>query len=150
MSNGADSEVDSELAALLDEELFQEADTTAPDAAAAAEGPEQHQHQQNKRARLEEAAEASQEGPDQSDDDDVDEEDDEQQQASAAAGFVCPPHPGWWNDLCIRCGALRPSSTLQGTGQRANGPAASAAAGAAAPVTKIRHLHHKAALEVSE
>lgn len=53
----------------------------------------------------------------------------------------CPPHPGWWGDMCIRCGAARVSAHMDPV-------RAHAAASTAASATRIRHLHHRSALEV--
>jgi hypothetical protein len=157
MSNQEEFEVDSELAALLDEELFSEGDAAAAEVQApheaAADEPEQQQHKRPRWSSLEpehielddedkEFLETCGFDQDSSEGDDNAEQQGNprgQQQDADAAGYVCPPHPGWWMNMCIRCGAMRPEADPSQQG---------AAAASKATLTKIKHLHHKQALEV--
>jgi hypothetical protein len=66
----------------------------------------------------------------------------EQQQAGEA---ICPPHPGWWMGLCIRCGKEKPAETGSAPSE---GAAAAAGSSRGGGLTKIKHLHHRQALEV--
>lgn len=138
------SDVDSELAALLDEELFQEdaAVTNADnsDRPQDTQEEDEEQQQQPKRARREPlAAEDTDSDFSGLDDDDV--EDDDEEEEEIQHRYICPPHPGWWMGLCIRCGAARRTRDAAQEGNNANNAAAAA-------VTTIKHLHHKQALEV--
>jgi hypothetical protein len=66
----------------------------------------------------------------------------EQQQAGET---ICPPHPGWWMDMCIRCGAVKPEAADSAA---PGGAAAAAGTTGGSGLTKIKHLHHRQALEV--
>eukprot|EP00879_Flechtneria_rotunda_P003572 GHRR01003806.1.p1 GENE.GHRR01003806.1~~GHRR01003806.1.p1 ORF type:complete len:605 (+),score=304.07 GHRR01003806.1:163-1977(+) len=66
---------------------------------------------------------------------------------TAEKASICPPHPGWWMDMCIRCGAVRTSRDMEPAAP--TGPAGPGAAGMQPATTLIKHLHHKQALEVS-
>jgi hypothetical protein len=134
-----DSSVDSELAALLDEELFAEGEPAAaegsqPAGAAAAASP--GEQQQNKRPRW------SGRTPEPIELDDEDKEFLEsigidQEGSDSDEKKECVQHPGFWQGMCIVCGFPRPAAD----------PTQPDSA-AAEPLTKIRHLHHKSALEV--
>eukprot|EP00879_Flechtneria_rotunda_P024962 GHRR01026490.1.p1 GENE.GHRR01026490.1~~GHRR01026490.1.p1 ORF type:complete len:248 (+),score=64.58 GHRR01026490.1:163-906(+) len=65
---------------------------------------------------------------------------------TAEKASICPPHPGWWMDMCIRCGAVRTSRDMEPAAP--TGPAGPGAAGMQPATTLIKHLHHKQALEV--
>jgi len=139
--------VDSELAALLDDELFQEevAVTNADNGDRPRDTEEdEEQQQQPKRARREPSGAADTDpdfsGVDDDDEEEEEEDEDEEEEQQPVTGYICPPHPGWWMGLCIRCGLARRTDDAAQQGNNANN--------AAAPVTKIKHLHHKQALEV--
>jgi hypothetical protein len=66
----------------------------------------------------------------------------EQQQRAKEA--ICPPHPGWLMDMCIRCG--KPKETGSAA---SGGAAATVGSSVGVGLTKIKHLHHRHALEVS-
>jgi hypothetical protein len=150
----AESSEDSELAAMLDENLFPDDDTDQQEqayeedyvddaadgdgtAAAVAEDssyPEDEQPEQQvaKRPRtlatennVDALGAAS-----------------EQQQAAEA---ICPPHPGWWMNMCMRCGAHKPEET---DAAAPGGAADAAGSNGGRALTKIKHLHHRQALEV--
>jgi hypothetical protein len=127
-SNAMSGSLDSELARMLDEELASgdeqgepppvehaataaSDDSIGPAAAAAAEQPAEDA--MAKRRRVIRPAHAGSSG--------------------SAAASVCPPHPGYMNGMCFRCGALKTDDAE--------------AAGASA-LTRITHLHHTAHLEV--
>jgi hypothetical protein len=152
-SHSADQSVDSELAAILDEELFDEGvspghvhDQQATDVEqqeAAVDSPQTEQLA--KRSRIEQsnaqsvisnelaAAEAG-----------VQQED---TPAIASNGEqLCPPHPGWWMDMCIRCGAVRAPAEADLVG--VSGKASVTEARSGLSTTKIKHLHHRQPLEV--
>lgn len=139
-----DSSIDSELAALLDEELFAgyepaAAEGSQPAGAAAAAAPEEQQQSKRPRwsGRTPEPIELDDEDKEFLESLGVDQEgsdSDEQQQKKKEE---CEKHPGWWQDMCIKCGIRRPADDPTQPGSEA-----------AEPLTKIRHLHHKAALEV--
>lgn len=167
----AASSVDSELAALLDDELFhsgEDAGQSAPAEAAPAAAEEQEQdpqQQPSKRLRwsseqpealgelddedqafLDQCA-AEDEGSQDMDaeqqdtDEDADQQEMDPDQLAAEAlanGYVCPPHPGYWNDMCIRCGAPRPDPKPEHLAPKSQNRT----------LTTIKHLHHKKALEV--
>jgi hypothetical protein len=151
------STVDSELAALLDEELFHDdaegpAPADAPDADAAATA-EDHE-QQHKRARWTEPESIELDDEDKefllemgldqdSSEPDEDAAEAEHNDSGDQQAAVCPPHPGWFHDLCIRCGAHKPKAE---PGQGGS----DAAAAAQGNFTQIKHLHEKKALEVSQ
>ncbi|WIA15963.1 hypothetical protein OEZ85_012704 [Tetradesmus obliquus] len=59
---------------------------------------------------------------------------------------ICPPHPGWWMNMCIRCGAVKQESAAPAS---AGGAAAAGAGNGSSGLTRIKHLHHRQALEVS-
>lgn len=157
MSSKEDSEVDSELAALLDEELFSDGDAAGAEVQApheaAADDPEQQQHKRPRWSSLEpEQIELDDEdkefletyGLDQDSsegDENAKQQDSQQdqQQDADTAGNGCPPHPGWWRGMCIRCAIKKPEEDPAQQG---------AAAANKAALTKIKHLHHKQALEV--
>jgi hypothetical protein len=149
----AESSEDSELAAMLDEELFPEdnfpdetqeddadAAKTADDdtlaAAVAADNScpadEHVEKQAAKRPRII-AQESIQDASDAAAG---------QQQAAEA---ICPPHPGWWMNMCIRCGAMKPEHADPAA---AGGAAAASGGNGSSGLTKIKHLHHRQALEV--
>jgi hypothetical protein len=149
------STVDSELAALLDEELFHD-DADGPAAADApeadAEATAEEHEQQHKRARWTEPESIELDDEDKeflhemgldqdSSQDDEDAAEAEQTDSGDQQAVVCPPHPGWFHDLCIRCGAHKPKAAPGHAG-------ADAAAASQGNFTKIKHLHHKQALEV--
>ena len=146
-----DSSQDDELAALLDEGLFGEGVSTVPaedcsEQPAAAESaavvaqdaplpPSEAEalQQAAKRARLDGSFEAG------------------SAPGGAAGGSaeqqqqqVCPPHPGWWMDMCIRCGSKRTPADMD----PAQAGSQAGAAAASAKATRIKHLHHRQALEV--
>lgn len=58
---------------------------------------------------------------------------------------ICPPHPGWWMNMCIRCGAVKQESAAPAS---AGGAAAAGAGNGSSGLTRIKHLHHRQALEV--
>eukprot|EP00775_Hariotina_reticulata_P004483 gene4483-4737_t len=115
-SHSADQSVDSELAAILDEELFDEGvspglvhDQQAVDAEQQEPGVDSPQAEQlAKRSRKEHTntdnvisngstgADIQQDIPD----------------SGSNGESLCPPHPGWWMDMCIRCGAVRSSDEV--------------------------------------
>lgn len=151
----AESSEDSELAAMLDEGLFPESDSqegsqaddsevaeaangdgTAAAVAADSTNPatEQQEQQAAKRPRTN-TKQGIHDAPETAAT--------EQKQAGEA---VCPPHPGWWMDMCIRCGAVKSESAHPAV---AGGAAAASSGNGNNGLTKIRHLHHRQALEVS-
>lgn len=150
------SSVDSELAALLDEELFHDDPAEAAEqqeeadmAEAAATAQADHSEQQAKRARW-----TQQQQPGASDDgaDSVEDMSEGSEGVGAAVTavaaqqeeYVCPPHPGWWQGLCIRCGAERRADEPEARHQQH----AAAHNASRAPRVKIRHLSNKQPLEV--
>lgn len=155
MSKDEESSVDSELAALLDEELFSEGGAATAAEEPAADEAAAEEQQQHKRPRWagrtpepielddDDKAFLEEVGCDQESsesDANAEQQQEGQQGMQDTAGYVCPPHPGWWMNMCIRCGATRPE---------ADPTDPSAAAANKAALTKIKHLHHKQALEVS-
>lgn len=144
MAEGTVESEDSELAAFLDEGLFggqkeqasladgaaAQADLQLPEAGNSAQPAEQQalpldsedREQQAKRQRTDVSA------------------------SDKIAQQICPPHPGYWVGMCIRCGAPKPQ---QVAAPAASNSSARQQADAAPAMTRIKHLHHKpGALEV--
>lgn len=143
VSMSDDSSVDSELAALLDEELFAEGEPAAAEGSQPARGaaaPEEQQQSKRPRwsGRTPEPIELDDEDKEFLESIGVDQEgSDSDGQQQKEQKKECEQHPGYWQGMCIVCGVRRPAADPTQPGSEA-----------AEPLTKIRHLHHKAALEV--
>jgi hypothetical protein len=144
----AESSEDSELAAMLDEGLFPEDnikdETEYAEVAEAGEGDGSAAAVAADSSNLEDDHPAQQAAkrPRTAADTSVENATNQQQAAEA----ICPPHPGWWMNMCIRCGATKPEIAEPAS---AGGATAASGGDVSSGLTKIKHLHHRQALEVS-